>query len=116
MVATKPVDFRKGMDGLAALVKEQLRADPFSGVVYVFRAKRAERSRRMSRRRFSSAPLSVFDRLHFGSRRFEESIDALTRDSIHESLGQIEATLRERYSVASQPAGPAKASTKTRKA
>lgn len=43
LVATKPVDFRKGMDGLAALVKEQLRADPFSGVVYVFRAKRADR-------------------------------------------------------------------------
>jgi transposase len=43
MVATKPVDSRKGMDGLAALVKEQLRADPFSGVVYVFRAKRADR-------------------------------------------------------------------------
>jgi transposase len=43
MVATKPVDFRKGMDGLAALVKEQLRADPFSGVVYVFRARRADR-------------------------------------------------------------------------
>lgn len=43
MVATKPVDFRKGMDGLAALVKEQLRADPFSGVVYVFRSKRADR-------------------------------------------------------------------------
>jgi transposase len=43
LVATKPVDFREGMDGLAALVKEQLRADPFSGVVYVFRAKRADR-------------------------------------------------------------------------
>ena len=43
MVATKPVDFRKGMDGLAALVKEQLRTDPFSGVIYVFRAKRADR-------------------------------------------------------------------------
>jgi transposase len=43
LVATKPVDFRKGMDGLAALVKEQLHADPFSGMVYVFRAKRADR-------------------------------------------------------------------------
>ena len=43
LVATKPVDFRKGMDGLAALVKEQMRADPFSGAVYVFRAKRADR-------------------------------------------------------------------------
>ena len=43
LVATKPVDFRKGMDGLAAVVQEELRADPFSGVVYVFRAKRADR-------------------------------------------------------------------------
>jgi len=39
LMATKPVDFRKGMDGLAALVKEQLRADPFSGVIFCFRAK-----------------------------------------------------------------------------
>jgi transposase len=31
LVASKPVDFRKGMEGLAALVKEQLRTDPFSG-------------------------------------------------------------------------------------
>jgi len=31
------------MDGLAALVKERMRADPFSGVVWVFRARRADR-------------------------------------------------------------------------
>jgi transposase len=43
MVALKPVDFRKGMDGLAALVREELKADPFGGVIYVFRAKRADR-------------------------------------------------------------------------
>jgi IS66 Orf2 like protein len=29
LVAMKPVDFRKGMNGLAAVVQEQLRADPF---------------------------------------------------------------------------------------
>ena len=43
LVATKPVDFRKGMDGLAAYVEQQLLADPFSGVIYVFRAKRADK-------------------------------------------------------------------------
>ena len=43
MVATKPVDFRKGAEGLAALVREAMGADPFSGAVYVFRAKRADR-------------------------------------------------------------------------
>jgi transposase len=43
LVATKPVDFRKGMNGLAALVQEQLKADPFSGTIYCFRSKRADR-------------------------------------------------------------------------
>lgn len=43
LVATKPVDFRRGMDGLAAYIQEVLKADPFSGVIYVFRAKRADR-------------------------------------------------------------------------
>ncbi|MBX9883311.1 MAG: IS66 family insertion sequence element accessory protein TnpB [Sphingomonas sp.] len=43
LVATRPVDFRKGADSLAALVKAAYGADPFSGVVYVFRAKRADR-------------------------------------------------------------------------
>ena len=43
MVATRPVDFRKGAEGLAALVREAMGADPFSGAVYVFRAKRADR-------------------------------------------------------------------------
>jgi transposase len=43
LVATRPVDFRKGAEGLAALVHENMKADPFSGAVYVFRAKRADR-------------------------------------------------------------------------
>lgn len=43
LVATAPVDFRKGAEGLAALVREQMGTDPFSGAVYVFRAKRADR-------------------------------------------------------------------------
>ena len=43
LLATKPVDFRKGADGLAALVQEHLKTDPFSGIIFVFRAKRADR-------------------------------------------------------------------------
>jgi transposase len=43
LVATLPVDFRKGAEGLAALVKDQMKLEPFSGVVFVFRAKRADR-------------------------------------------------------------------------
>ena len=43
LLAAEPVDFRKGMDGLAALVQQALRADPFAGEVFIFRAKRADR-------------------------------------------------------------------------
>ena len=43
LVATRPVDFRKGADGLCALVQETLHSDPYSGVIYVFRSKRADR-------------------------------------------------------------------------
>lgn len=43
MVATRPVDFRKGVDGFAALERDAIGADRFSGSVYVFRSKRADR-------------------------------------------------------------------------
>lgn len=43
VVASNPVDFRKGHDGLAALVKNALEKDPFTGTVFVFRSKRADR-------------------------------------------------------------------------
>ena len=42
-VATRPVDFRKGHDGLAAAVQEMIGEDPFGGAVFVFRSKRADR-------------------------------------------------------------------------
>lgn len=42
-MATKPVDFRKGHDGLAALVKNELDKDPFTGTVFVFRSRKADR-------------------------------------------------------------------------
>lgn len=43
LLATRPVDFRKGAHSLAALASEVLREDPFSGAVIVYRAKRADR-------------------------------------------------------------------------
>ena len=43
MVATKPIDFRKGHDSLAAMVKNDLRKHPFTGTVFVFRARKADR-------------------------------------------------------------------------
>jgi len=41
LVAVKPADFRKGIDGLAGICRNVLREDPFSGCVFVFRNRRA---------------------------------------------------------------------------
>jgi len=43
MVATKPVDFRKGLDSLAALVTGVLAPDVYTGDVFIFRSKRSDR-------------------------------------------------------------------------
>ena len=42
-VATRPVDFRKDIDGLALAVQEMFGLGPFCGAVFVFRSKRADR-------------------------------------------------------------------------
>ena len=42
LIATQPIDFRKGADGLAAIAQHVLGQDPFSGTVIVFRARRAD--------------------------------------------------------------------------
>jgi transposase len=39
LVATEPVDFRRGIDGLAAICRSVLSSDPFSGTVFVFRSR-----------------------------------------------------------------------------
>lgn len=41
LVAYEPVDFRKGIDSLAGLCRQQFAQDPFSGVLFVFRNRAA---------------------------------------------------------------------------
>ena len=43
VVTAQPVDFRKSVHTLSALVSEALHADPYCGTVFVFRSKRADR-------------------------------------------------------------------------
>lgn len=42
-IATRPVDSRKGLDGLATVAKEVLKLDSFRGAAFIFRATRADR-------------------------------------------------------------------------
>jgi transposase len=71
LVSARPVDFRRGMDGLSRMVKETLLVDPFAGDIFVFRPKRADRlkilvwdgsglvllSKRLERGRFTWPPV-----------------------------------------------------------
>jgi transposase len=63
LLACKPVDFRAGIDALAALCKRELQEDPFSGALFVFR-----------NRRGTSLRLLVYDGLGFWlvTRRFSQ--------------------------------------------
>jgi hypothetical protein len=77
-VAVEPVDGRRQIDGLAALCRERLGADPMSGAVYVFTNKGRTSiralcfdghgwwlcSRRFSRGKVDHRPKAVGDRLH----------------------------------------------------
>ena len=50
LLAVEPVDFRKGIDGLAAVCKNVLGFDPFCGYMFVFMNKKL-----IYRRRFKCA-------------------------------------------------------------
>lgn len=43
VLAAQPIDFRKSVHTLSALVSEALQASPYCGDVFVFRSKRADR-------------------------------------------------------------------------
>src|SRR5215470_5769752 len=75
LVATKPVDFRRGADSLAALVREQLRHDPFSGTIFIFRSKRADR---LSLGRVRSGAV-FWKRLEHGAFRWPPISDGMMR-------------------------------------
>jgi len=40
LLAVEPVDFRKGIDGLVAVCRQKLTADPMAGALFVFSNRR----------------------------------------------------------------------------
>jgi transposase len=40
LLAYRPVDFRKGIDGLVSVCRNELEADPYHGDTFVFRNRR----------------------------------------------------------------------------
>ena len=77
LVATKPVGFRRGADSLAALLREQLRHDPFSGTLFIFRSKRADRLKILAWD--GSGLMLVWKRLEQGAFRWPPISDGVMR-------------------------------------
>jgi transposase len=77
LVATKPVDFRKGADGLVALVRERLGHDPFVGTIFVFRSKRADRVKMLAWD--GSGLVLLWKRLEHGAFRWPPISDGVMR-------------------------------------
>jgi transposase len=77
LLATQPVDFRKGAHGLAALAAEVLGEDPFSGVVIVFRPKRADRIKILVWD--ASGLVLVWKQLEGGAFRWPPVVDGVMR-------------------------------------
>ncbi len=85
LVATKPVDFRKGADGLVALVREHLRQDPFCGAIFIFRSKRADRLKILAWD--GSGLVLLWKRLEHGAFRWPPISDGM----MHLSASQLAA-------------------------
>src|SRR6476659_2796763 len=77
LVATRPVDFRRGADSLAALVREHLRQDPFSGAALILRTKREDRLKILA---WDGSGLLLFwKRLEHGGFRWPPISDGVMR-------------------------------------
>jgi transposase len=89
-LACRPMDMRKGFDGLAGQVTEVLRADPFSGHVFVFRGKRGDRmkllywdgsglclfAKRLEKSRFAWPPI-IDERMHLTAGQLKLLIEGI---------------------------------------
>jgi transposase len=98
LIATRPVDFRKGADSLAALAKETLRQDPFSGAVLVFRSRRADRVKILVWD--GSGLVLVWKRLEQGAFKWPPIIDGVMRLSPAQLTALVEGLDWTRVHVA----------------
>jgi len=88
LVAIRPVDFRRGADSLAALVREQLRQDPFSGTLFIFRSKRADRLKILM---WDGSGLVLFwKRLEHGAFRWPPITDGVMRLSASQMAALVD--------------------------
>jgi len=82
VLATEPVDLRRGHDGLVTLVRSKWRADPYSGTLFVFLGRRMDRVKILF---FSAGGFVVYykrlERHRFSMPRIPEGATQVTLDA-----------------------------------
>lgn len=76
-IATRPVDFRKGIDGLFAQVEHVLKLDPYCGAAFIFRAKRSDRIKILIYD--GSGSILIYKRLEEGKFRWPKIEDGVMK-------------------------------------
>ena len=108
LLATRPVDFRKGAHSLAALAAEVLDADPFSGAVLVFRSRRADRVKILVWD--GSGLVLIWKQLEGNSFRWPPVVDGMLRLTAVEFAALLDGTDWRRVQAAREiptPSAPA---------
>ena len=104
LVATKAVDSRKGAEDWRCLLRETIKVDPFSGAVYVFRAKRADRVKLIY---WDGTGVCLFaKRLEDGKFRWPSVQDAVMRLSAAELSALLEGLDWKRVHAAREVPAP----------
>ena len=103
VIATRPVDFRRGHDGLAAVVQNELKLDPHSGLTVVFRSKRGDRLKILVWD--GSGLVLIYKRLESGSFTWPKVQDGVMRLSRAQAEALFEG-LDWRRTVARRVAAP----------
>jgi transposase len=102
----QPVDMRLGFDGLFALVRSQLQADPLSGHLFIFRNRSADRLKVLY---WGGHGLCLFcqrleaGRYHFPEAAPEATSIALTAGQFQMILDGIDLTRVRRFKRFSRP-------------
>jgi transposase len=107
VIATKPVDFRKGHDGLAAMAHAELGFAPKAGVMVVFRSKRGDRIKVLFWD--GSGIVMIYKRLEQGGFAWPKVGDGVMRLSRvqFEALTAITAAVRTVYACLTyEPGSP----------
>ena len=100
-VASAPVDMRRSFDGLSALVREAMGADPFSGHLFVFHGRSGDRAKILfwDRSGFVLWYKRLEEERFQWPRRWPDAVMTLNEDQLQGLLAGMDITPRQPHKI-----------------